>query len=92
MQVRKKSLKLRRSFGHPGSRKSQCPAEKVLAKACLHRNINRKKNKKKNRAGRGKDSKKRIGELQNGIDPIIMKGVTLSSLSKQTPESCALWT
>ena len=65
MQVRKKSLKLRRSFGHPGSRKSQCPAEKVLAKACLHRNINKKKNKKKkrNRAGKGKDSKKRIGEL-----------------------------
>ena len=65
MQVRKKSLKLRRSFGHPGSRKSQCPAEKVLAKACLHRNINRKKNKKKkkSRAGRGKGTKKRIGEL-----------------------------
>ena len=62
--MRKKSLKLRRSFGHPGSRKSQCPAEKVLAKACLHRNINRKKNKKKkNRAGRGKGTKKRIGEL-----------------------------
>ena len=62
MQVRTKSLKLRRSFGHPGSRKSQCPAEKVLAKACLHRNTNRKKNKKKNKKMR-RDPKKRIGEL-----------------------------
>ena len=61
--MRKKSLKLRRSFGHPGSRKSQCPAEKVLAKACLHRNIKKNKKKKKSRAGRGKGTKKRIGEL-----------------------------
>ena len=54
-QVRRKELKLKRSFGHPGSRKSQCPAEKVLAKACLHHNLNGRKGKKgkKNKNNKG---------------------------------------
>ena len=62
--MRRKDLKLKRSFGHPGSGKSHCPAEKVLAKACLHHNLNGRKGKKKNKgAGKGKNTKKRTGEV-----------------------------
>ena len=74
--MRRKELKLKRSFGHPGSRKSQCPAEKVLAKACLHHNLNKKKKKKKgagNRRGKGKESKTMTGELPrlDGIKKVL---------------------
>ena len=57
-------LKLRRSFGHPGSRKSQCPAEKTLSKACLHHNLNGNKKGKKKKKGKGKNMKKRAGKIE----------------------------
>jgi hypothetical protein len=61
-QVRKKVLKLKRSFGHKGSGKENCPEEKVLAKACLHKK-NKNKNKNRNKKGGGGGKKK--GEKKN---------------------------
>ena len=68
-------VKLRRSFGHPGSRKSQCPAEKTLAKACLHHNLNRNKKGRKGRKGkRGK------GQVRSKYSQFRLYGLRICGL------------